>query len=153
MADEKSHRIVPALHPSRRFFAESKRNVWAIDVDAGVNPEDLLSLGYWAHWAYELKQGDRIEANAEDGSWFAEFLVRDSGTNWAKVALLRKYDLGVFAPERQTVLLPGHSVSYGGSHVQWRVMRDVDHKVLKDKLRSEGDALSWLSNYAKQVAA
>jgi len=153
MADEKSDRIVPPLHPSRRFLAEHRRNVWAIDVDIGVKPEDLLSLSYWSHFSYELKQGDRIEASAEDGSWFAEFLVRDSGTNWAKVAMLRKHDLGAFSPEKQGVLLPGHSVSYGGTHVLWRVIRDVDKKVLRDKLKTEGDAYGWLATYAKQVAA
>jgi hypothetical protein len=72
--------------------------------------------------------------------------------NWAKVVLLRKHDLGVFAPEKQGVLLPGHSVSYGGTHVLWRVIRDADKKVLKDKLKTEGDGYAWLAGYAKQVA-
>ncbi len=117
-----------------------------------MKPEDCEAVGYWAHVAQYLKAGDRIEACSEDGSWFAEFLVRDSGVNWAKVVTLRKVDLGAFSPERQVVLLPGHSIKYGGTHVLWRVIRDVDGKVLKDKLKTEGDAVAWLATYAKQVA-
>ncbi len=147
MADEK-----PAIHPSRLVLAEHARNIWDIKTETTTKPEDCEAVGYWAHIAQYLKAGDRIEVQCEDGSWFAEFLVRDSGVNWAKVALLRKVDLGTFAPEKQ-VVLPGHSVSWGGTHVLWRVIRDADKKVLKDKLKTEGDAFGWLAGYAKQIAA
>lgn len=151
MSDEKAQ--IPSLHPSRLVLAEHRRNLWCVDVDIGVKPEDLVSLNYWAHISQYLKAGDRIEAQAEDGTWIAELLVRDSGVNWAKVALLRKHDLGEFSPEKRGVLLPGHTVAYAGTHVLWRVVRDVDKKVLKDKLKNEGDAYAWLASYAKQIAA
>lgn len=151
-AAPKPPREVPALHAMRKTLAEHRRNIWHIEVDVGVEPEDLLTPGYWAHVASQLRQADRIEAHAEDGAWFAEFLVQDSGTNWAKVACLRAVKLQVVSPERRGAILAGHSVSYGGTFVKWRVIRDVDKKVLKDKCQTDSEAFTWLSNYAKTVA-
>ncbi len=142
---------VPALHAMRKTLAEHRRNLWHIEVDVNVEPDDMLAASYWAHVAADLRQGDRIEAHAEDGAWFAEFLVQDAGTNWAKVACLRAVKLQGVNPERRGVILAGHSVSFGGTFVKWRVIRDVDKKVLKDKCATDGEAYAWLSNYAKTV--
>lgn len=148
----KPPREVPGLQAIRRTLAEQRRNIWHIEVDAGIEPSEMLAPSYWAHVAREFRQADRIEAHAEDGAWFAEFLVQDAGTNWAKVACLRAVKLESINPDRRGLILPGHTVAFGGNFAKWRVVRDVDKHVLRDKLNSEGDAYAWLSNYAKTVA-
>jgi hypothetical protein len=151
-AAPKPPREVPGLQAIRRTLAEQRRNIWHIEVDAGIEPNEMLAPSYWAHVAREFRQADRIEAHAEDGAWFAEFLVQDAGTNWAKVACLRAVKLETINPDRRGVILPGHTVGFGGNFAKWRVVRDVDKHVLRDKFPSEGDAFAWLSNYAKTVA-
>jgi len=138
--------LVEARIPSTR------RNIWALAVDAGVKPEDMKAPEYWAHIAASLRQGDFIEAEAEDGAWFATFRVLDAGVNWAKVAPLQKFELDATTPDRKSALLVGHTVVYKGTHALWCVIRDVDKHVLKDKLKTESDAFTWLSNYARTVS-
>lgn len=159
MANEAAQKVIdtepkktPPLHAMRKSLAEHKRNIWHLEVDIGVEPQDMLTVAYWTHVANELRQFDRIEAHAEDGAWYAEFLVRDVGQNWAKVSLLREIKLESISPERRILILPGHTVAYGGTFSKWRVVRDVDNKVIRDKFATEGDAYAWLTDYAKTVA-
>lgn len=144
---------IPAVHPLRMSQAEGyKRNIWHLDVDVAVQPDDMVNPAYWAHVAQMLRPFDRIEAHAEDGSWFAEFLVRDAGVNWAKVALLRKNELEAVSPERRGVLLPGYAVKWAGNFAKWRIVRESDNKVLFDKIPTEGDAYTKLADFARTLS-
>lgn len=151
MADAKERPAPPPLHPTRKHLAEHQRNIWHIDVEIGTLPEDLLNPAYWAHVAREFRVLDRIEAHAEEGSWYAELLVQDCGQNYAKVAMLRKVELQSVIPESSSALLTGHSVSWGGKHSQFRVIREVDRKVLKDGFKTKADAFVWLEGYARSI--
>lgn len=143
---------MPSLDPTRLLLAEQRRNVWHVYVPPGEHPEQLLPADRWAHLARSLKQGDRIEAESEDGTWLAELLVRDSGSNWAKVHILRAYRLDTAAPERRSTILAGHSVKWGGPRVKYRVIRDSDQKVLRERCTTEGEAYAWLSEYARTLS-
>lgn len=151
-AKEATPRVIQALHPSRRTEAEYKRRIHFIIADIATEPEDMLSAAYWSHIAAELKEFDLIEAHAEDGKWDALLRVLDAGQNWAKVHLIWKTRLESVNHDRRPVLLAGHSVNHGGAISKWRVVRDADSKVLRDKFVTEGDAYAWLSEYAKSVA-
>jgi hypothetical protein len=149
---------VPPITRDRMRFGESAILRMMIEVPAGQQPEDLLTVAYWTHVANELVQACQqgivfFDCRCEDGTWYAEYLLRDAGQNWAKVDLLRKHKLNPMTPERRFTLLPGHTVTFGGQHVKWRVMRDSDQKVLRDKFNTEGDAYGWLSEYSKSLAA
>lgn len=152
MAEPKERVAPPALNPTRKHLAEHQRNIWHIDVEIGTLPEDLMSPAYWAHTAREFRVLDRIEAHAEDGTWFAEYLVQDAGLNYARVALLRKVDLAAVTPVGSSSILAGHVVEYGGKHAQFRVVREVDRKVLKDGFKTKADAFVWLENYGRSIA-
>lgn len=152
MPDAKERTAPTPLHPSRKHLAEHQRNIWHCDVEIGTLPEDLLNPGYWAHNARELRVLDRIEAHAEDGSWYVELLVQDCGQNYAKVAMLRKVEMQSVTPEGSSALLAGHVVSWGGKHAQFRVIREVDRKVLKDGFKTKAEAFTWLEGYGRSIA-
>lgn len=152
MPEVKERAAPPALNATRKHLAEHQRNIWHVDVEIGTTAEDLLNPAYWAHNARELRVLDRIEAHSEDGTWFAEYLVQDAGMNFAKVAMLRKCELAAVTPQGSTALLIGHVVEYGGKHAQFRVVREVDRKVLKDGLKTKADAFVWLDNYGRSIA-
>ena len=146
---------LPALHMERMKSTEYVRNIWQITPEVGTEPEDLLSPDYWSHVAHQLRQRDRIEAWAEDLSWYAEYLVLDVGRNYAKVHLCEASVevLHGFSPLRATDILPGHTVAYKGLYAKWCAIRDKDKVIIKDKCETEGEALSWLSEHAKSLAA
>jgi len=151
-------RLIAPLPPDCAALAESSIARVRVYAPAGVKPDDMVTVAFWSNVASMFvrirERGECfIDALAEDGSWYAEFLVRDAGRNWAKVSLLRKVQLEQVQISRSVALLPGHTVSHGGPVGKWRVVRDSDARVLKDKFATEGDAYAWLSEYAKGLAA
>jgi hypothetical protein len=146
---------LPALHADRMRSTEYVRNIWQVTPEVGTEPEELLAPDYWSHNAHQLRQRDRIEAWAEDLSWYAEYLVLDVGRNWAKVHLCENtiQEFHAFEPRRANMILPGHTVAYKGLFAKWCAIRDKDGVILKDKCETEGEALSWLSEHAKSLAA
>jgi len=159
MADSKSNetaktdesRKVPELTFSRLGMGEHKRNVWHVDIPVNTEPNDLVAVAYWSNIAHRLRQFDIIECWCEDSSWFAECRVLDAGHNWAKVAVMRSVKLDAFDPQQRFMLLPGHRVEFAGNFAKWRVIRESDAKVLRDKCLTESDAYTWLAEYAKSV--
>lgn len=154
MADKDAKKI-PSLHPLRLNLTEHQRRCFSIDVEAGLEPEDIVNPQFWAHIARELQYGDHVEANADDGSWYAEYLVLDVGANWAKVHLRQNSveRLQAVEPDSRPVILAGHSVKWAGRHAQFRVIRDADAKVLKEHLKNKADAYAWLESYSRSLAA
>lgn len=144
---------VEPIHPMRVSLVEHKEQALHIQVPYGIEPRDMLPVAYWTHIAQQLTPFTHIHAYAEDGAWYAEFMVRDNGVNWAKVALLREVRLEKINPERRIVILPGHTVGWAGTFSKWRVIRDADNQVLRSNFATEGEAYAWLSEYAKSVAA
>ena len=148
----KEERIVPAISEQRMKLQDNRRNTWFFDVPVGVTPDDLQEPKFWAHVSRKLRQCDKVECICEDFSWFAELMVGDAGLGFATMIELRRRDLREVTPSETGVgVLPGHSVSYGGTHALWRVIRDVDKQVLKDKCTTKGEALQWLGNYSRTV--
>lgn len=150
---QKVIRQIPALVENRMTLAETTRRVWLVHAPVDTEPEDLLSPAFWAHNAARFTQLDAIEVWAEDMSWYAELRVLDSGNNWAKVHCKEVHRLQALVPERTATLLAGHTVKWGGPYAKWRVIRDVDQHVLKDKLANESDGYAWLASYGKTVTS
>ena len=151
MAEAKIESRQPVI-PTRMQLAEQVRNIWCLTVPVGTTVQDMLNPGYWAHLARQLQPGDRIEVEPDDGSYFAELRVLDSGNQYAKVMALREVKLEAIEPSA-SVSVPGHTVEWSGRHTKWRVIRESDRKVLKDGLASKADGYGWLSSYAKALAA
>lgn len=69
---------------SRITLAEYARNIFVVTPEHGTPFEDILKPSYWLHVAdtvsMRLRPYDRIEVRPEDGSYFAELIVRSVNT-------------------------------------------------------------------------
>lgn len=145
------------LHASRFKSAELVRLVHDIVPEAGTPFEDILKPEYWAHVAQSLRPWARIEVRAEDGSYFAELLVVNCGRLWAKVAVLRKVDLGDMASEAVPANPdPSFSVMWRGPHAKHAVMRlgkAGGKEVLREGFETKDEAATWMADHIKALAA
>lgn len=155
-------RVVPQLLMDRVKLREHNTAEYDIVLQAGIEPDDLLPVSYWAHLGGTFKaaklQGEvEIHVTVEDLKWKATLTVLEAGENWARVAFHTTEDgkrlitkLGGLQ-NHKIAMLPGHTVTYAGVFGKWRVIRDADAKVLVDKRNTEAEAYAWLSDYAKSI--
>lgn len=120
--------------------AEFSRRVWCAAPERGLGVDDLLQPSYWAHVAKTVRPGDRIEAVAHDGSWFAEFYVISAGANEVRVVSLRVASLTA-----QSVTVE-YEVKFRG-RAKWSVLRMTDKAVMVDGLDDEKAANDWLAQH------
>ena len=125
--------------------AESKFTRWDVSPRDGVSAQDMLRPEFWAHVSKQLRPKDRLEATAEDGSWFAEFFVLSQGPNWAKVAMLRHVRLSDSTPLRSD----DYEAIWGGPALKYTVRRTADKEVIQKGFDTMGDAGAWLSQFQK----
>ncbi len=138
------------LATNRIQFAEQMRNIWYVTPEVNTPFEALLDPKYWAHVSAKFRPRDRIEVDAEDGSYFAELLVVDAGRLFAKVVVLRKHEL---VPVEIQDLSPDFEVKWAGPHAKWRVVRKKDRGSLKDGFENRQDAEMYLASHLKAIAA
>lgn len=145
-AEAKADRPVIQLNPSRMREASYERTVYVVTADEGVTPEDLLRPEHWAHVAAQLKPWDRIEARANDGTWFAEYLVLDASRVWARVRQLGdvQYLTTGDVAITQAALQGTYRVEYKGPHNKWSVIRNSDQAVVNDGNGTREAAETWM---------
>lgn len=140
----KAHVSLPA---ARFSLAEHARYLHHADVPAGTSSEALMEPGYWRHVTGRLKKGGRIEALAEDGSYFAELLILDAGKSGAVVTALRVIDL---APVDST----GDVGAFDFRFVQklgWTVVRKADKERVSQGHGTEAEARKWAADNGGKV--
>lgn len=143
-------RKVEQINPTRMSEAEYQRSVFVATTHANTRPEDLLARDYWSHVAAKMKPWDRIEARANDGTWYAEYLVLEAGRTWAKVHMLQVTSLtsADVAMSQATAMLP-YDVVFRGPHCKWSVVRKSDKEVMHEFEETQGGALDWLTERIK----
>ena len=134
---------VSPIFMSRLKEAQYQRTIWEVIPEPGVAVEDLLDPAFWTHVGMRFSLRDRIEAYAEDGSYFAEYIVLSSGRNYANLALIRQVDLAK-APRRAEAK-DEFVVDHGGPVQLWRVRRG--HDVLKQGCQTKKIADIWLESH------
>lgn len=150
---------IPQPMPMQMRLMEIAHNRWTLDVVSSTQPEDCLSMAFWSHIAAQLRPQDEITIWSEDMSWCAEYLIIDSGQNWAKAVFKEAGDkpiltrMKAFQPMTRGVMAPGYTVGNGGTMVKWRVVRDADAKVIRDKFQTESDAYAWLADWSRSQGA
>lgn len=151
MAEEVAAKIVQhKIHPSRFKPADGVRNVWVVVPEEGVPYASLLDGSYWSHISEKLRPMDRIEVLPEDGSYFAELIVRGSGRQYANVVELRKVQLdtvAVTSPDNK------YEVAWRGPHHKFCVVRTADKTSMQTGFDNKDAALSWLSSNIRSLAA
>lgn len=137
------------IQNSRLTPAEYKRATFYASPAAGTKPEDLLDDSYWVHVRRQLVPGTKIEAFAEDGSFYAEMIVLGVTDGGVKVDFLfepRTYA----APAHEDIDFQGHILRYTGTHSRWSVIRKAQGRRPATMLR-DGFANSELArDYVKE---
>ena len=132
-------RKVESLTITNLKEAEFVRPVYCATIPFGTLPEDLLKPEYWAHVATHLRPWARIEARAEDGTWFAEYIVLSVDRTWARVRMLAKYNL----TSQDTSISQAEKISKSGFEIKWcggakwSVIRTVDSAVMKEGMERD----------------
>ena len=129
------------------------RSIYSVTPENGTPDEALLNPAYWAHVAKHLRSGDKIEVLAEDGSYYAEFLV--AGAN-ATGALVREL------AHKRFDALPAQVIDEGEYEIRWsgpvnkhRVIRKSDKAILAEgeMVATKEQAQLFLRDYLKALAA
>jgi hypothetical protein len=143
------------LAPNRVMLAEQARNTWHANPESGTPADALLDAKYWAHYAVnqsiQIRPGDRIEAYADDGSYFLELLVRDVARGGIRVAELRRKEFDKVEAAGEAI--DGHLIKWQGAKLKWTVIRAADQKRLSDGHADKQQAYDWLRQHHKAFAA
>lgn len=126
------------------------RNLWVAKPDRSISKDDMLKPTFWAHVVKnKLRRGDRIEVLAEDGTWFAELIVR--AINGVEVVMgeLRhvRFD-GV-----STRSAADYDTKWVSPAIGYRVTRTSDGVVVKEGLMSKEAIAAWLAEPLLDKAA
>tara|TARA_R110000868_G_scaffold411755_1_gene708898 strand:- start:17797 stop:18267 length:471 start_codon:yes stop_codon:yes gene_type:complete len=137
---------VRPLEPARMKGGDFVRQIHCATAFDDTKPEDLLIPEYWAHVAASLHPWDRVEVVANDGSWWAELMVLDCGRNYARMAIMRDFDLS--GKTNQAPLdMKAYTVKHRGPHSKWSVIRISDGAVVHEGSEKQDMADAWLKNH------
>lgn len=139
------------LNTNRMKRAETFRTLFAVNAQPGTTRKDLLKPDYWAHVAAGVSPLDRFEVRADDGSFFAEYLVISCDRTWVKVKELTFIELNDLGKEDEdkTELI----YKFRGPQYKHSVVRVSDNMVMAEKLPTKDDALLWIAQHNKSKAA
>ena len=138
-------RKVRELDVNRMQECEFKRTVWVVTAHENTEPEDLLNPEYWSHNAERLRPFAKIEARADDGSWYAEYLVLESSRRWARLHLLCKHNLSTPDVSLSQAKFGEYLVEFRGPERQWSVVSKATKEVMREGEQTEAAAYRWLS--------
>ena len=79
---------VLVLRPHLLKEADYQRKVFHVVLEAGTGLDEVLAPNFWVHNTSRLKPLQKIEVLANDGSWYAELIVRSVSRAAAKVAVI-----------------------------------------------------------------
>ena len=151
---------VSQLAPGRVMLAEYAHQTFVAMPEADTPFEAVLDSKYWAHYAVntgmEMKPGDIILVKPEDGTYFAELIVRSKYRGGVLVAALRKVDLNKAVEAEQALELmgdPDYEIRHSGARLKWRVIRKSDKRELTSGHETRDAAQDWLKEHKKALAA
>lgn len=147
------------LTHGRIRLAEFSRQTHVAVAPAGAKLDDILTPDFWVHVQSTIRAWDRIELRAEDGSWFADLVVTQSGMAF-KVRPLTVINkdgkvLTLSTPQEvgttsNALRAPkGYVIDYGGPLHRYRVVRKSDGEVLHYGM-DEDEAIRWAIRHAAE---
>jgi hypothetical protein len=106
---------------------------------------------FFTHCARDLKPGNEIKIESEDGSFWAWLLVRAViGTEVITELLLEKHFDVI---DQGSIDAGEYEIKWGGTVDRWRVMRKTDNFKVSSGHATKLVALSWLTEHQKALAA
>ena len=103
----------------------------------------------WAHIAYRLKAGDKIEVFAVDRTWYAEGLVTSVKQLAAKAEFFIYQQFGEIEPETKEDGKP-YFVKFRGQ-AKWSIIRKEDGEVMEGNIQTKEEAASKMELLLKEV--
>ena len=140
------------LEPQRMKGAEFERRDWVCTAEEGTTVDDILSPGYWSHLAGQLTPYDRIEMRVDTGEYLLELLVKQTGRNWAQVALLHHHDL-VGDVKTGEAVGEEFEALWKGPLLKWCAIRKSDRQILEQRMATKEAAQAWIATYERTVLA
>jgi hypothetical protein len=135
--------------PSRLKLAEHARNTFRITADQGQTIDLFKQPAAWAHIAYQLKAGDKIEVFAADRTWYAEGIVTSVKQLAAKVEFFMYQQFGDVEPETKDDGKP-YFVKFRGQ-AKWSIIRKEDGEVMEGNIQTKEEAASKMETLIKEV--
>lgn len=113
--------------------------------------EELLKPDYWAHVAQKFRPHTVITVIPEDGSYWAELLVVSCDRLWARVAVLRHYDLTEVetSPEASASGVDAFEIQWKGPTKKHCVVRKSDNAIVNEGIQTKADARLWIDGHVK----
>jgi len=140
--------------------AEYIRNNWRVNAPVGVKYEELFVPSFWANVAIKFVRGDVIEVFAEDGSWYAEVIVRVSARTHAVVGELMFKDFNLKAVEGEPsegVTKEGTksegsapTIEWKGPKLKYAVIRH-DGEYMNKGFETKQEAQDWVEANAETL--
>ena len=144
MRDDEDERLKA---PHDRFeLAAGARNIHRFVLPEGHKIEDMLETDYWTHVAVRLRALDHIEVNPDDGSFYAELIVRSTRFGMIETAVIRYVNFG-YVNAADALPQSAYKVEFKGPHEKWCVLEH--DQVLQSKFETEGSAIAWAQNYQR----
>lgn len=146
------------LNGTKMQPAEYVRNFWRVTLPVGIDYQELFVPSFWANVAAKLVRGDIIEVFVEDGSWYAQVIVRVQARTHAVVGelLFTDFSANVAAAE-PTSPTPGAEPAGPAPTVEWKgpvhkysVIRH-DGEYLKDGFETKAEAQAWADENAESL--
>ena len=141
----------PRARPDELKTAEFAFTTWRHHPAFGITKEHLLEPSYWAVVSRQFRPGDEIQAFAQDGTYYATFLVLASDKTYAKVHLLSYHSLTTTdVSESQAAAF---EVRWKGPKLKHCVIRKADGAIIHEGAQTLDDASQWLKERELQLIA
>lgn len=145
---------VTQLAPNRLQHAEHAHQIFVAAPEVGTPSDAVLDPQYWAHYSVnpnlQLKPGDHILVQPEDGTYFMELLVRSAHRGGVNVVELRRVKLDKASENVED--FGDHIVKWSGPRLKWCVERKADKRRLSDTHQTRDAAVDWLREHMKVAA-
>ena len=128
-------------------YANTHSRGWIANLTPDITREHILHEAFFGHVADLLLKWDTIKLRPSDRSYAAELTVHSAGKNWAKVFVTSYTQMGA---QLATEVPAGFSVDFTEAH-GWRALRGAE--VLKDRFDLEAQAVQWIIDHRKAMAA
>lgn len=140
-----------SITPGRMRLAEHEVRTFCIYPELGTTPDDMLVPAYWAHISRNLRARDHLIIDAEDGSWYAEARILETGTSYARIAFKPGHPqvVQVSEPDVDMTVPPGYEIKWLGPNARYAVVRGPDR--LKDSFQNKGLAAAWLREHLQVI--
>ena len=119
-------------------------------VPPGTTREEVIDPGYWVHVAQQLRAMTEITIIPKDGAWYGRYFVRYADRNSARVVELEYHELQVLTADE--VASSEYEIDFTTAEM-FRVLRIADQVVLEKGFGSKDEAMVWMAEHMKAMAA